>query len=126
MDRLTTALKLADLSILSVGSGDGSQQAAIVTRGHRNITTTFFPSREEVLALYPAVAAAHLRTLEHASGPTLFGVDGTKLHEAPALANKKFDIVLFTFPHTGVPQSGTMLRDSIASNKALIEGDDAP
>jgi 25S rRNA (uracil2634-N3)-methyltransferase len=117
-DRLPTVLrdKESQVSILSVGSGDGSQQAAIVARGHSNITTTFFDgSPDDVRAKYPP-AGEHLQTLERDGGPVLFGIDATQLDAAPL---GKFDIVIFTFPHTGVPNQAL---DNAASNQALLLG----
>ena len=47
----------------------------------------------------------------------MFGVDATRLHDHPNLKDKKFDIILFTFPHTGVPNFS---HGSIEGNKQLI------
>ena len=47
----------------------------------------------------------------------LFQVDATKLHGHPDLKQKKFDIILFTFPHTGTPNCSPK---SIEDNKKLI------
>jgi hypothetical protein len=42
-------------SVLSVGSGDGSQQVATLRAGHINLVTTFYDSKAEVLRKYPRV-----------------------------------------------------------------------
>lgn len=115
-DPLTRLLEAADKTILSVGSGDGSQQAAIVARGHRNVTTTFFDSRAALLAKYPQSAPASLRVLEGAARPPLFEVDATNLQ---SYGLGMFDICIFSFPHTGVPNNDP---NNVASNRALLTG----
>jgi hypothetical protein len=49
MDLVSEVLTAARRSILSIGSGDGSQQVAIVRSGHVNIVVTFYDSRDCVL-----------------------------------------------------------------------------
>ncbi|KAJ1620961.1 hypothetical protein T492DRAFT_1073878 [Pavlovales sp. CCMP2436] len=115
-DRLTAALDAASLLILSVGSGDGSQQATIVARGHVNLATTFLDSREAVLLKYPS-AKDHIETLARAARPVLFGIDAMKLDTYPDLG--KFDIVMFSFPHTGVRDDDAQ---NVPSNQALLGG----
>jgi hypothetical protein len=100
--RLDAALATADVSVLSVGSGDGSQQAAIVQRGHRNLTATYSDSRDDVLRKYPSSATAHLATVEQlAMGRTRFGIDATRL-DPDLFGGQLFDVVFFSSPHTGV------------------------
>jgi hypothetical protein len=99
MDALTSIITASKRVILSVGSGDGSQQAAIVRSGHHNIISTFFDSEDMVTAKYPS--AREDIALLHAKSTVLFGVDATKLHDHDVLKEKKFDIIIFTFPHTG-------------------------
>ncbi|KAL7523662.1 hypothetical protein ACHAXR_000275, partial [Thalassiosira sp. AJA248-18] len=97
-------------------------QAAIVQSGHHNIISTFFDSEDAVNAKYKA-SREHIALLRKKS-TVLFGVDATKLHDHPGLRGKKFNIILFTFPHTGVPNyahgcSGPNPK-SIEGNKTLI------
>jgi len=47
-DMVSKVLNGNKMWFLSVGSGDGSQQASIVKQGHRNIVVTFYDSRDEV------------------------------------------------------------------------------
>eukprot|EP00546_Thalassionema_frauenfeldii_P019070 CAMPEP_0178895790 /NCGR_PEP_ID=MMETSP0786-20121207/785_1 /TAXON_ID=186022 /ORGANISM="Thalassionema frauenfeldii, Strain CCMP 1798" /LENGTH=302 /DNA_ID=CAMNT_0020566065 /DNA_START=260 /DNA_END=1165 /DNA_ORIENTATION=- len=114
-DMLTTCLDAARTSILSIGSGDGSQQKAIVEQGHNKILTTFYEnSKNEVLRKYPH-AASILNFLEQKSYRLpLYGMDATQLHSYNI---GKFDIILFTFPHTGVPNNQ---KHSIRSNQELL------
>ena len=122
MDALTATIVAAKRVILSVGSGDGSQQAAIVRSGHHNLVSTFFDSEDMVTAKYPWAHGdiAFLRT----RSKVLFGIDGTKLHDHAHLKDKKFDIIVFTSPHTGLPNNaqGTsgFSTETIESNKTLI------
>jgi hypothetical protein len=123
MDALTSTITAAKRVILSVGSGDGSQQAAIVKSGHHNLVSTFFDSEDTVAAKYPS-ARGNITFLRSKS-TVLFGVDATKLHDHVQLKDEKFDIVIFTFPHTGIPNYAKGLRGpnptSIEENKKLIE-----
>lgn len=123
MDMLTSTITAAKRAILSVGSGDGSQQASIVKSGHINIVSTFFESEQVLIAKY-GHAREHIALLRDKASAVLFEVDATELHSHPQLAKKKFDVIIFTFPHTGVSNfacghSGPN-PTSIESNKQLI------
>jgi len=122
VDALTSTIMAAKRMILSVGSGDGSQQAAIVQSGHHNIISTFFDREQDVNAKYKS-SKDHIALLRKKS-TVLFRVDATKLHDHHALDGKKFDIILFTFPHTGVPNFTSGHKgpnpESIEGNKQLI------
>jgi phospholipid N-methyltransferase len=114
VDTLERCLKFAKKSILSVGSGDGSQQAAILKSGHKNITTTFYDSRDRLLQKY-AYAVDTIKFLESdKERPPKFGIDATKIDE---YGLGKFDVIMFTFPHTGVPTSSP---NNVSSNQHLL------
>ena len=98
--------------MLSVGSGDGSQQAAIVRAGHHNIVCSFYDSKSLLFEKYPC-AAEHVAYLETYCR-VLYEIDATALHTAEL---GKFDLVFFTFPHTGVPNGQP---DSVPSNQNLL------
>ncbi|KAL9188204.1 hypothetical protein ACHAXT_006582 [Thalassiosira profunda] len=77
---------------------------------------------QAVNAKYPS-SKGHIALLRERSG-VMFEVDATRLHVHPDLSKKKFDVILFTFPHTGVPNfaagcSGPNPK-SIDGNKQLI------
>ena len=94
-------LQAASKTILCLGSGDASQQRSMVEQNVRNVTTTFYDSEAQVIAKYPP-AAANIEYLRgHAHGGVLFGVDARRLTDALG----KFDVVMFWFPHTGVPNN---------------------
>ena len=121
MDTLTQTIKIARKVILTVGSGDGSQQASILRSGHRNIVVTFFDNEATVKSKYPRNDIDFLRSQ---SVTTLFGVDATKLHDHSVLKEMSFDLILFTFPHTGVSNYALGVKGpnpaGIESNRKLI------
>jgi hypothetical protein len=117
-DKLTACLGLAATSILSVGSGDGSQKLAFVREGHPNLCATFYDSREEVIRKYPQSASILKELTEKCMHPPVFHVDATKLHEYKDTLSR-FDLIFFTFPHTGIPNSDGC---SAPSNQALLRG----
>lgn len=122
MDSLTSTIIAARRVILSVGSGDGSQQTAIVRSGHKHVVSTFFDSEQLVYEKYPS-ARENLLYLK-TNSRVMFGIDATKLHEHAQLKDKKFDIIIFTFPHTGIPNNVIGISgfnpESIESYKTLI------
>ena len=118
-DKLTACLKHAATSILSVGSGDGSQQLAIVREGHTNLCATFYDSKSELLRKYPH-AGSILEELEaKCKYPPVFKVDATKLQDYKQTVGSSFGLIFFTFPHTGVSNN---LPESVQSNRDLLRG----
>jgi hypothetical protein len=115
-DRLGKCIEYARVSILCLGSGDGSQQKAIVEQGHRNLTATFFDLKSQLLAKYPT-ARANLEFLE-TNAKVFYGIDATRLDEHAGLVGKH-DIVSFSFPHTGKPNAHSQ---NVASNQMLLKG----
>ena len=77
-DPLAGCVEAARKRILSVGSGDGSQQAAIVSAGHSNVVVTFYDSKEEVLSKYPTAASVS-DFLQAQKVKTVYEVDATHL-----------------------------------------------
>ncbi|EOD27012.1 hypothetical protein EMIHUDRAFT_236083 [Emiliania huxleyi CCMP1516] len=86
VDLLSTCVMAARTRMLSVGSGDASQQASIVQSGHNNI----------------------------ADGGVKYEIDATKLHTYNL---GMIDLIFFTFPHSGVPNSSP---DNVPSNQSLL------
>lgn len=114
VDLLSTCVMAARTRMLSVGSGDASQQASIVQSGHNNIVTTFYDCKTELLRKYPC-AAQHVEYLEsQADGGVKYEIDATKLHTYNL---GMFDLIFFTFPHSGVPNSSP---DNVPSNQSLL------
>ena len=71
---LTSTITAAKRAILSVGSGDGSQQASIVKSGHINIVSTFFESEQALIAKY-GTAREHIALLRDKASTVLFEVE---------------------------------------------------
>ena len=115
-DLLSTCLDAAKVCILSVGSGDGSQQQAIVNEGHTKVLTTFYDSKANVLKKYPHAGGILQELEEKSCWSPIYKVDATQLH---TYAIGKFDLVIFTFPHTGVSNND---KDNARSNQELIRG----
>jgi len=110
-------LAAAQTSILSIGSGDGSQQAAIVRAGHLNICVTFHDSRAGVLAKFPA-ARDTLALFEQKGVEHHFSVDAASIGTGGALdGGRKFDVVLFYFPHVG---GDTAQPEVLKANRQLV------
>ncbi|KAL3904210.1 MAG: hypothetical protein SGILL_010155, partial [Bacillariaceae sp.] len=116
-DVLTECLEAVKKDILSVGSGDGSQQAAIVREGLKRLQVTFYDSRSTVLLKYPH-AKSSLELLEKECAiPPKYQVDATKIDQLYEAAS--FDLIFFTFPHTGVSNNSA---HNVTSNQTLLRG----
>jgi 25S rRNA (uracil2634-N3)-methyltransferase len=113
---ISQILSILRKSLLSIGSGDASQQVAMLQSGIRNLTVSFYDTEAQLCAKYPC-AKANLETLRSGLGAErlLFSVDATRLCSTLG----SFDIVFFYFPHTGVTGSGDAVR---ISNQALLRG----
>jgi len=98
---LSPCWKAVEKKILSVGSGDGSQQRALVNlTGCKNLVSTFFDSRKDVMRKYPDAAESNLAYLSaHCRSAPLFHIDATKSHE---YFGPSFDCAFFTNPHLGI------------------------
>ena len=114
-DVLSTCMEAVNKVVLSVGSGDGSQQQAIVQKGLTNLQVTFHDSKKQLLDKYPHAAVTLEYLEEKCQHSPRFEVDATKLHEQ--YAKDSFDLVFFTFPHTGVPNNDP---NNIPSNQKLL------
>jgi hypothetical protein len=115
-DVLTACLEAVQKSMLSVGSGDGSQQEAIVQSGLKNLQVTFYDSKTQVLQKYPH-ATRTLAILEQlCDTPLRFQVDATKLDQM--YKPSSFDLIFFTFPHTGIANNSPQC---VESNQRLLK-----
>jgi hypothetical protein len=119
-DVLTTCLEAVQKSMLSVGSGDGSQQEAIVKRGLTQLQVTFNDTKSQLVRKYPH-AQKTLAVLESlCQHPPRYNVDATKIDEGENYyPPQSFDLIFFTFPHTGIPNNAP---GSIPSNQTLLRG----
>lgn len=113
--------------ILLIGEGNFSFAHALVidpplSLEHlpsSNITATAYDSEEECYDKYPD-ARSNVFILRERGAEVLFGVDGTRLEKCNTLKGRRFDRVVFNFPHAG---KGITDQDrNILSNQMLILG----
>ena len=65
-----------------------------------NVVATAYDSEEECYEKYPE-AAGIVQEIRSSGAEVLFGVDATKLEKHPLLKSRKFDKVVWNFPHAG-------------------------
>jgi len=122
-DLLATIRSAKALRILEVGSGDGSHPLSFVDDlpDPKNLVVTCYDSRAGAEEKYPGIdgpsAAANFQQLEAKGVRLVFEVDATQL---AAHDLGKFDIAMFYFPHTGVPNG--QREACMQSNRSLISG----
>ncbi|KAF8346854.1 hypothetical protein F5887DRAFT_1060931 [Amanita rubescens] len=96
------------------GNGGSSASALMPPT---NITATAYDSEEDCYAKYPG-AKAIVEEVTNSGVRVLFGVDGTKLEKINALNGKKWDKIVWNFPHAG---KGITDQDrNILSNQLLV------
>eukprot|EP01006_Ploeotia_vitrea_P058362 TRINITY_DN69276_c0_g1_i1.p1 TRINITY_DN69276_c0_g1~~TRINITY_DN69276_c0_g1_i1.p1 ORF type:complete len:251 (+),score=30.33 TRINITY_DN69276_c0_g1_i1:35-787(+) len=114
-------------SILLVGEGDFSFAAAVVLfilpEARRQevhlVATTFEASRET----FTSKGMQYRATLDNidivlsSGSEVMFGVDCTALATS-TLANQQFDLVIFNFPHLGVPRTQA---DFVPAHRQLLQ-----
>lgn len=124
--RPTIPFMLTD-KILLIGEGNFSFAHALVidppsSLEHlppSNITATSYDSEEECYDKYPD-ARSTVDVLRERGAEVLFGVDGTRFEKCNTLKGRRFDRVVFNFPHAG---KGITDQDrNILSNQVLILG----
>ncbi|XP_010480131.1 PREDICTED: uncharacterized protein At4g26485 isoform X2 [Camelina sativa] len=88
--------------ILLLGEGDFSFSCSLATRfgSASNIYASSLDSYDTVVRKYKK-ARSNLETLKRLGAFLLHGVDATKLQLHPDLHFRRFDCVIFNFPHTG-------------------------
>ncbi|KAF5368540.1 hypothetical protein D9758_002477 [Tetrapyrgos nigripes] len=118
-------------TILLIGEGNFSFTRALVLHppasvnsglDHlppRNVTATAFDSEEECYEKYPG-AEEIVRGLKEKGVEVRFGVDATKLERVSGFKGRKWDRIVWNFPHAG---KGITDQDrNILSNQMLILG----
>ncbi|GAM90836.1 hypothetical protein ANO11243_088820 [Dothideomycetidae sp. 11243] len=102
--RATIPFDLLTDTILLVGEGDLSFTRSLVeTHFAPSVTATTYDSLPVLESKYPSTAAANISAIQDADPDAviLHGVDATRLSTTKALKGKKFDRVVFNFPHVG-------------------------
>ncbi|KAI7729905.1 hypothetical protein M8C21_024455 [Ambrosia artemisiifolia] len=92
----------SDHEILLVGEGDFSFALSLATAfaSASNIVATSIDSYEVVIKKYLR-ARTNLDSLYNAGAKLLFGVDAMTMKLHPHLHWRKFDRIIFNFPHAG-------------------------
>ena len=104
----TVPLKPTD-KILLIGEGNFSFARALVidtpsSLEHlvpANVTATSYDSEEESFSKYPD-AEAIVSTIKQRGVEVLFGIDATKLHKHSILKGRRWDRIVWNFPHAGM------------------------
>lgn len=94
--------------ILLIGEGNFSFARALIidppsSLEHvvpANVTATSYDSEEECFSKYPD-AEAIVSTLKRCGAQVLFGIDATKLQKQPVLKGRRWDRIVWNFPHAG-------------------------
>ncbi|KAF8633593.1 hypothetical protein AX15_001386 [Amanita polypyramis BW_CC] len=98
-------------------SGGSGGSSASVFMPPTNITATAYDSEEDCYAKYPG-AKEIVEEVKESGVQVLFGVDATKLGKVSALKGRRWDKVVWNFPHAG---KGIPDQDrNILSNQLLI------
>ena len=104
--RPTTPFKSTD-SVLLIGEGNFSFARALIQSPAlelglppNNITATAYDSEQECYEKYPE-AKFIVSNLRSSGMEILFGVDGTCLEKTPSLKGRRWDRVVWNFPHAG-------------------------
>ncbi|KAG9294571.1 hypothetical protein G9A89_008050 [Geosiphon pyriformis] len=110
----------SDDSILLIGEGNFSFARSlaedVLNTGHL-ITATACDSEKIVYEKY-GNASEHIKLLQEFGAKVFFEVDGTQLEKFKTLKGKRFDKIVFNFPHTG---SGIKDKDrNILANQKLL------
>ena len=89
-------------SILVLGDGNFSYSASLCKIiGHAsNIISTCYDSEAILKEKYPD-CEEHIQTIESLAGTVLFGIDATCLEKCKELKGRRFNRIIFNFPHTG-------------------------
>ena len=95
--------------ILLIGEGNFSFARALVCSPPpsleflppSNIVATAYDSEDECCSKYPD-AAEIIATIRERGVEVLFGVDATKLDRCAPLKGRKFDRIVWNFPHAGL------------------------
>ncbi|XP_020536956.1 heavy metal-associated isoprenylated plant protein 41 isoform X3 [Jatropha curcas] len=92
----------SDYSILLVGEGDFSFSSSLANSfgSASNIVATSLDSYDVLVKMYKN-AKSNLENLLKLGATILHGVDATKMKFHPDLKMRKFDRIIFNFPHAG-------------------------
>ncbi|EGF76846.1 hypothetical protein BATDEDRAFT_5132, partial [Batrachochytrium dendrobatidis JAM81] len=120
----------SDDTVLLVGEGNFSFAASLIQElsGTLHLTATSYDSHSTVVSKYPD-SVENLALLADWESTTLFNIDATVLHKTKLLKSKRFDCIIFNFPHVGlgikdqtrnIQQNQTLISDFLASAMHLL------
>lgn len=112
-------------TILLIGEGNFSFARALLVDAPAGlehlppaaVTATSYDSEEDCYAKYPD-AKEIIETVRRRGAQVLFNVDATRLHKYPAFKGRRWDRIVWNFPHAG--KSITDQDRNILSNQQLI------
>ncbi|XP_072049649.1 ferredoxin-fold anticodon-binding domain-containing protein 1 homolog [Amphiura filiformis] len=113
-------------AILLVGEASFSFSASLTKYLGKNvkITASSFETEEAVKGRLKG--GDNVKLLKKYGAEVLYGIDATKLHEMAALQGKKFDAIIFNFPHIGrkasIKMNRQLLKDFFISCSHLLSG----
>jgi len=88
--------------ILLIGDGDLSFALSLVREhGAADLLATTYDSEAELLEKYPQAAEYKREITEEYEQKVLHGVDATKLSQNEVRKGRKWDRIVFNFPHVG-------------------------
>jgi 25S rRNA (uracil2634-N3)-methyltransferase len=127
-----------DLPSGSYGAGPSnaasSSSSTLTFLPPANVVATALDTEEECYEKYPE-AVGTVKTLRERGASVIFGVDATKLERCTALKGKRFDRVVWNFPHNGSGMADmdrnilahqTMMLDFLASCPHVLREGDVP
>ncbi|RUS18650.1 hypothetical protein BC938DRAFT_475920 [Jimgerdemannia flammicorona] len=107
--------------ILLVGEGNFSFARALVEHvpgTGEGLVATCFDSEGVLIQKYESEPSANIAVIEAVGGTVLYEVDATKLEKCKAIKGKRFDKIVFNFPHAG---AGIKDQDrNILTNQSLL------
>jgi len=111
--------------ILLIGEGNFSFALALFLRPAlgaflqgENVTATAYDSEDACYAKYPDAREIVRALREERSAEVLFGVDATKLGGCKALRGRRWDRVVWNFPHAG--ELFTFFRSCVVKSKSRL------
>eukprot|EP01134_Creolimax_fragrantissima_P005388 CFRG5388T1 len=114
--------------VLVVGDGDFGFSAGLVSHrmGGTGVFASSYDSEKSVLGKYGERASRMIKTVREKGGTVVHDVDATNLIETlpKGLQCKKFDRIVFNFPHTGkqrVHLNRMLLHDFFVSAKGFVQ-----
>jgi 25S rRNA (uracil2634-N3)-methyltransferase len=126
LQKVTMPFRPTD-QILLIGEGNFSFARALICNPPpeleflpaRNVTATAYDTEDECYTKYPD-ARAIVSYLKKMGVEVLFGVDATKLEKVPALKGRRWNRIVWNFPHAGEKFTFKHLQNTLL--KFFVQG----